>query len=66
MARRGKTAAKQAVKMCAAALAALGAASSPARADWRDDIGTFRIGIVAEPGGGNTVPGLARLTDAYA
>lgn len=66
MARRGKTAARQAVKMCAAALAAFGAATWPACADWRDDIGTFRIGIVAEPGGGNTVPGLARLTDAYA
>ncbi|MER8573876.1 PhnD/SsuA/transferrin family substrate-binding protein [Mesorhizobium sp. M1338] len=39
--------------------------SSPAHADWRDDIGTFRIGIVAEPGAGNTVPGLAALTDAY-
>ena len=39
--------------------------SNPAHADWRDDIGTFRIGIVAEPGAGNTVPGLARLTDAY-
>ncbi|WP_430691537.1 phosphate/phosphite/phosphonate ABC transporter substrate-binding protein [Mesorhizobium vachelliae] len=52
--------------MCAAAVAALAAAFGPARADWRDDIGTFRIGIVAEPGGGNTVPGLARLTDAYA
>ncbi|MEW6632737.1 MAG: PhnD/SsuA/transferrin family substrate-binding protein [Pseudomonadota bacterium] len=50
--------------MCAAALAVLSAAPS-ARADWRDDIGTFRIGIVAEPGGGNTVPGLARLTEAY-
>ncbi|WP_353806793.1 hypothetical protein [Mesorhizobium sp.] len=35
------------------------------RADWRDDIGTFRVGIVAEPGAGNTVPGLALLTDAY-
>jgi len=46
---------------------ALLAASWPdmARADWRDDIGTFRVGIVAEPGGGNTVPGLALLTDAY-
>ena len=66
MARRGKTAARQAVKVCAAALAAFGAASWPARADWRDDIGTFRIGVVAEPGGGNTVPGLARLTEAYA
>ncbi|MDX8476919.1 PhnD/SsuA/transferrin family substrate-binding protein [Mesorhizobium sp. VK24D] len=40
-------------------------AASPARADWRDDIGTFRIGILAEPGDANTVPGLARLTDAY-
>ncbi|MFD1988234.1 phosphate/phosphite/phosphonate ABC transporter substrate-binding protein [Mesorhizobium newzealandense] len=39
--------------------------SNPAHADWRDDIGTFRIGIVAEPGAGNTVPGLAQLTDAY-
>lgn len=39
--------------------------SNSAHADWRDDIGTFRIGIVAEPGAGNTVPGLARLTDAY-
>lgn len=66
MARRGKTAARQAAKMCAAALAAFGVACSPARADWRDGIGTFRIGVVAEPGGGNTVPGLARLTDAYA
>ncbi|WP_353806498.1 hypothetical protein [Mesorhizobium sp.] len=35
------------------------------RADWRDDIGTFRVGIVAEPGAGNTVPGLALLTEAY-
>jgi len=39
--------------------------SGPARADWRDDIGTFRIGVVAEPGGGNTVPGLAQLTEAF-
>ena len=37
----------------------------PAHADWRKDIGTFRVGIVAEPGAGNTVPGLALLTDAY-
>jgi phosphonate transport system substrate-binding protein len=34
-------------------------------ADWQDDIGIFRIGIVAEPGAGNAVPGLALLTDAY-
>jgi len=40
--------------------------SGPAQADWRDDIGTFRIGIVAEPGAGNTVPGLPLLTQAFA
>lgn len=39
--------------------------SGPALADWRDDIGTFRIGVVAEPGGGNTIPGLAQLTEAF-
>lgn len=54
----------RALRTCLAALAVLSAAP-PALADWRDDIGTFRIGIVAEPGGGNAVPGLARLTDAY-
>lgn len=59
-----RSAASRTLRTCAAALAVLSAASS-ARADWRDDIGTFRIGIVAESGGGNTVPGLARLTDAY-
>ena len=47
MARRGKTAARKVVNICAAALAAFGAASWPARADWRDDSGTFRNGIVA-------------------
>jgi len=64
MARRGKSAATRVTQACTAALVLL--AAFPAHADWRDDIGTFRIGIVAEPGGGNTVPGLARLTDAYA
>ncbi|WP_315919202.1 phosphate/phosphite/phosphonate ABC transporter substrate-binding protein [Mesorhizobium sp. SP-1A] len=49
------------------ALALLAAAAWPfsARADWREDIGTFRVGILAEPGAGNTVAGLGRLTDAY-
>ena len=61
MVRRGGTAARQG---CAAAVAVL-VACWPAYADWRDDIGVFRIGVVAEPGGGNTVPGLARLTEAY-
>jgi phosphonate transport system substrate-binding protein len=54
------------VKAATVVLALLGAAcANPARADWRDDIGTFRIGVVAEPGAGNTIPGLALLTDAY-
>lgn len=48
----------------AACLAAV--AAFPARADWRDDIGTFRVGMLSEPGAGNTVPGLAELKDAYA
>lgn len=57
---------KHALKASAAILALLGASwPGPARADWRDDIGTFRIGVVAEPGAGNSVPGLALLTDAY-
>lgn len=47
------------------AVVALLALPQAARADWRDEIGTFRIGIVAEQGAGNTVPGLALLTDAY-
>jgi phosphonate transport system substrate-binding protein len=57
---------KPAWKAIAAVLTLLGASwPNAARADWRDDIGTFRIGIVAEPGAGNTVPDLALLTDAY-
>ncbi|MBZ9952944.1 MULTISPECIES: PhnD/SsuA/transferrin family substrate-binding protein [unclassified Mesorhizobium] len=57
---------KAALKACAALMIAQGAVwSGSARADWRDDIGTFRIGIVAEPGAANTVPGLARLTEAF-
>ena len=57
---------KAALKACAALMVAQGVVwSGLARADWREDIGTFRIGIVAEPGAGNTVPGLALLTDAY-
>lgn len=36
-----------------------------AMADWRADIGTFRIGIVAEPGREETIAGLAELKKAY-
>ncbi|TIO29247.1 MAG: phosphonate ABC transporter substrate-binding protein [Mesorhizobium sp.] len=56
----------RALKASAAVMTILGVSwSNPVRADWRDDIGTFRVGIVAEPGTGGTVPGLALLTDAY-
>ncbi|WP_027054502.1 phosphate/phosphite/phosphonate ABC transporter substrate-binding protein [Mesorhizobium erdmanii] len=57
---------KAARKACAALVMVHGALwCGPARADWRDDIGTFRIGIVAEPGAANTVPGLALLTQSF-
>jgi phosphonate transport system substrate-binding protein len=39
--------------------------ASPASAGWREDIGTFRVGMVAEPGAGNTIVGLAELNDAF-
>ena len=38
----------------------------PAFAGWQEDIGTFRIGIVAEPGSGNGIAGLGTLNDAFA
>lgn len=41
------------------------AAAAPGRAGWREDIGTFRIGMVAEPGAGQSVAGLPALKDAY-
>jgi phosphonate transport system substrate-binding protein len=40
-------------------------AHQPASADWRKDLGTFRIGVVAEPGAGNAISGLTVLTQAY-
>ncbi|TJX47883.1 MAG: phosphonate ABC transporter substrate-binding protein, partial [Mesorhizobium sp.] len=57
---------KAALKAWTAFMAVNGAFwCGPAWADWRDDIGTFRIGVVAEPGAGNAVPGLAVLTQAF-
>lgn len=49
----------------AVAAVLVGLSPTSGRADWQDDIGTFRIGVVAEPGAGNTVPGLSALTKAY-
>ncbi len=39
---------------------------SPALSGWRDDMKTFRIGMVSENGAGQAVPGLSRLKRAYA
>ena len=49
-----------------ALLAGLLAATCDSRAGWRDDMKTFRIGMVAEPGADQTVNGLASLKQAYA
>ncbi|HTV70052.1 MAG TPA: PhnD/SsuA/transferrin family substrate-binding protein [Rhizobiaceae bacterium] len=37
----------------------------PAHADWRKELGTFRIGMLAEQGGGHVVTGLAEIKRAY-
>ncbi|MGB6119019.1 MAG: PhnD/SsuA/transferrin family substrate-binding protein [Mesorhizobium sp.] len=39
---------------------------SPAKAGWREDIGVFRIGIVARPGSGATIEGAAEIEKAFA
>lgn len=39
--------------------------AAPSAAGWREDLGTFRIGVLAEPGGGNAIAGLGGLTDAF-
>jgi len=48
-----------------AVLTAAWALAQPAMAGWREDIGTFRVGIVAEPGAGNAIPGLTELSEAF-
>ena len=45
-------------------VAALSAAL-PAQAGWREDLGTFRIGMLAEPGAGQGITGLAEIKRAY-
>jgi phosphonate transport system substrate-binding protein len=55
------TLARLGVALCIAAACLV----MPAAADWREDIGTFRVGMVAEPGAGNTIAGLAELNDAF-
>ena len=51
--------------LAAASAALLLAAAAPGWAGWREDLGTFRIGMVAEPGAGQSVAGLAALKQAY-
>jgi phosphonate transport system substrate-binding protein len=45
--------------------AVLSLASQPASADWRTDLGTFRIGIVASKAAGDAVLRLAAIKSAY-
>jgi len=49
-----------------AAVLAFAMPAVPARADWREEIGTLRIGMVARPGAGRTVEGLSAIRTAYA
>lgn len=37
----------------------------PSQAGWREDMKTFRVGMIAEDGAGQTVPGLSALKRAY-
>lgn len=43
----------------------LAVAACPAHAGWREDLGTFRIGMVPEPGAGQGIAGLAEIKRAY-
>jgi phosphonate transport system substrate-binding protein len=56
------TSAKRAAAALCLAAACFAASAS---ADWREEIGTFRVGVVEEPGAGNSIAGLAALNDAY-
>ncbi|MDP3896520.1 MAG: PhnD/SsuA/transferrin family substrate-binding protein, partial [Mesorhizobium sp.] len=52
--------------LAASFVAVLGLAILPARAGWREDLGTFRIGMVAAPGSGPVIEGAAAVRNAYA
>lgn len=41
-------------------------AASQAEAGWREDLGTFRIGLLADPGTGRAIAGLSDIRQAYA
>ena len=53
---------RSAIAVCAALLLATAA---PAQAGWREDLGTFRIGMVAQPGAGQSVQGLSRIKETF-
>ena len=48
------------------ALACLCASTGQGFAGWRDDMKAFRIGLIAQDGAGQAVPGLSVLKQAYA
>ncbi len=57
--------ARKIAETAAASVALLLCAAAPGWAGWREDLGTFRIGMVAEPGAGQSVAGLPALKQAY-
>lgn len=57
--------ARKIASLAAAAAVPLFAAMTPVWAGWREDLGTFRIGMVGEPGAGKSVAGLTALKQAY-
>jgi phosphonate transport system substrate-binding protein len=63
--RRGGLFLTPAKSVAAALCMAAACLATPASADWREEIGTFRVGVLAEPGAGNTIAGLAELNDAF-
>lgn len=57
--------ARKIARSTVAGVIALLVSTAPGHAGWREDVGTFRIGMVAEPGAGQSVAGLASLKEAY-
>jgi phosphonate transport system substrate-binding protein len=64
MSTRRKTIGRHAGCLTIAIAAIALVAAAPASADWRDDIGTLRIGIIS-PSGGRAIAGLGELTTAF-
>lgn len=58
----GTTSKCRALSLACSLLVSLGAS---AEAGWREDLGTFRIGMLADPGAGRSIAGLSDIQQAY-